>query len=152
MALTPDGFNDIAKAIQLALAPVFLLTGIAGMLNVMTGRLARIIDRSRALTEDRRGLLAAEPDAVPREQQRLERRRHFTSVAITACTIAALLVCLVIAALFLEVMLNAPLNGLIGALFTTAMLALVVGLAFFLCEVHLAMQRLRLPTPGAKRP
>src|SRR5512135_863291 len=152
MALTPDGFNDIARAIQLALAPVFLLTGIAGMLNVMAGRLSRIIDRGRALTEDRSGLISSEQDSVNLEQQSLERRRHFTSVAITACTIAALLVCMVIAALFLEVMLNAPLNWLIGALFTTAMLALVVGLAFFLREMHLTMQRIRIPTPGAKRP
>jgi hypothetical protein len=44
-------FDDVARAIQLALAPVFLLTGIAGLLNVMAGRLARIIDRGRYLTE-----------------------------------------------------------------------------------------------------
>ena len=48
---TPVNFNDVAHAIQLALAPVFLLTGIAGILNVMAGRLARIIDRGRHLTE-----------------------------------------------------------------------------------------------------
>ena len=35
--------TDIAHAIQVAIAPVFLLTGIAGILNVMTGRLARIL-------------------------------------------------------------------------------------------------------------
>ena len=50
MILTPDSSNDIASVIQLALAPAFLLTGIAGMLNVMAGRLSRIIDRGRVVT------------------------------------------------------------------------------------------------------
>jgi uncharacterized protein DUF2721 len=150
MAATPAAFDDIARAIQLALAPVFLLTGIAGMLNVMAGRLSRIIDRGRALTERRTALTPPEQDALDREQRCLERRRHFTSVAITACTIAALLVCTVIAALFVEVLLTAPLRWLIGILFTGAMLALVVGLAFFLREVHLAMQSNRIPIRGAE--
>lgn len=136
--------SDVAKAIQLALAPVFLLTGIAGMLNVMAGRLSRIIDRGRTLAAKE----SAEPEAsesVHVELNNLERRRHLNSVAITACTIAALFVCLVIAALFIEAMLNAPLSGLIGVLFTAATFALVVGLSFFLREVHLATETSRIP-------
>jgi hypothetical protein len=146
MPAPPEGFTDIARAIQLALAPVFLLTGIAGLLNVMTGRLSRIIDRGRALTEGRNHPVASELHWVHLEQQSLERRRHFTSVAITACTISALLVCMVIAVLFLEVMLAAALTWLIGGLFTAAMLALVLGLAFFLREVHLSTHSIRIPT------
>ena len=140
----PEHMADVARAIQLALAPVFLLTGIAGMLNVMASRLARIIDRGRVLSEERGGVVASEQDQF--ELQNLERRRHLASVAITACTIAALLLCVVIAILFLEVMLDAPLGSLIGALFTATTLALVVGLAFFLREVHLAMQSVRIST------
>lgn len=153
MAAAPDNLNDMARAIQLALGPVFLLTGIAGMLNVMAGRLARIIDRGRALTEGRRDRPAPPPDAlVEGELHSLERRRHLASAAITACTLAALLVCTVIAALFLEVMLDVPLKWLVGALFTGATLALVVGLAFFLREVHLATQTIRIPTPDPRPP
>lgn len=140
-----DSLDSIAKAIQLALAPVFLLTGIAGMLNVMTNRLSRIIDRGRQLTEGRQPPMPLPP--LDAEIQCLERRRHLTSVAITASTIAALLVCIVIAALFAEVLLNAHLKWFIGALFTLAMLVLVVGLAFFLREVHLAMKSLLIPKP-----
>jgi hypothetical protein len=143
----PESISDVGRAIQLALGPVFLLTGIAGLLNVMAGRLARIIDRGRTLTEGGKGGDAVRPDTVQFEQRSLERRRHLASAAITACTLAALLVCVVIAALFVEVMLDAPLQWLIGALFTTATLALVVGLAFFLREVHLATQTIRIPVP-----
>lgn len=150
MTPTLDGFNDIARAIQLALAPVFLLTGIAAMLNVMTGRLARIIDRGRALTEGRDGFVACDPELITLEHRNLERRRHYTSIAITASTISALLVCMVIAVLFIEVLLGAPLKWVIGGLFTIAMLALVVGLGYFLREVHLAMHSVRIPIPEAK--
>src|SRR3954452_20714966 len=92
--------TDGARAIQLALAPVFLLTGIAGLLNVMTGRLGRIIDRGRHLTEAPRDNLALPPPERATEIRALERRRHLAGVAITACTLAALLTCLVIVLLF----------------------------------------------------
>lgn len=143
----PDSINDVTRAIQLALAPVFLLTGIAGLLNVMTGRLSRIIDRARALTEGNSARF--ERDAVVRELRELERRRHLTSVAITSCTIAALMLCTVIATLFFEAMLGAPLDWVIGVLFTLSTLALVVGLALFLREVHMATQN-RISIPDAK--
>jgi hypothetical protein len=142
---TPDNFPDVARAIQLALAPVFLLTGIAGLLNVMSTRLSRIIDRGRALTEHR-VTVPPDPEALAMQVRVLERRRHFTSIAITACTVAALLLCLVVASLFVEGMLGVPLGALIGALFMGSTFALVVGLAYFLREVHLATQlRIRIP-------
>lgn len=138
--------NDIPQAIQLALAPAFLLTGIAGLLNVMMGRLARIIDRGRSLLEDDRR--PADPGPLlEREIGHLDRRRRLASSAITACTLSALLVCLVIVALFVETLLGAPLTGLVGALFIVATLALAFGLACFLQEVHLATRTVTLPAP-----
>ncbi|HKX58323.1 MAG TPA: DUF2721 domain-containing protein, partial [Steroidobacteraceae bacterium] len=84
--------------------------------------------------------------------QRLERRRHFTSIAITACTIAALLLCTVVATLFLEAIFDVHLSWLIAALFTGSTLGLVVGLGFFLREVHLATQmRIRVPVTPPRR-
>jgi hypothetical protein len=146
MSPPPEAFSDMARAIQLALAPVFLLTGIAALLNVMTGRLARIVDRVRELSRD-----ASATSAADSARRVLELRRHFSGIAITACTVAALLVCIVIATLFVEVMLDAPLKWLVGGLFTTAMLALVVGLTFFLREVHLAMRATRSAASGDRR-
>ncbi|MBL8516945.1 MAG: DUF2721 domain-containing protein [Betaproteobacteria bacterium] len=137
-------FADVSHAIQLALAPVFLLTGIAGLLNVMAGRLARIIDRGRKLTEQPVPPPFQAPEALRAQLELLERRRHFASAAITTCTSSALLVCMVVAALFLEVLLQAQFKWLIGVLFTAATLTLVVGLAYFLREVHLATTTIRI--------
>ena len=139
-----ENISNISKAIELALGPVFLLTGIAGMLNVMSGRLSRIIDRGRYLTERRIDNIPIQQDDINKELKTLERRRYFTSLAITSCTVSALMVCLVIVTLFLEAMFNLPLSDIIGYLFILAILALVVGLAFFLREVHQSAQTVRL--------
>ncbi len=138
-------FGDITHAIQLALAPVFLLTGIAGLLNVMAGRLARIIDRGRSLTEQALPPQHLQsPDTLHKELTRLERRRHYASSAITACTCSALLVCMVVAVIFLQVLLQAELKWIISGLFTASTLTLIVGLGYFLREVHLATRTVRI--------
>jgi hypothetical protein len=142
--------GDVGHAIQLALAPVFLLTGIAGVLNVMAGRLARIIDRGRRLAEQPLPPELLRGETVQVELQSLEHRRHLASAAITACTFSALLVCTVIAALFIEVLLRVELKWLVGIFFTGSTLALVVGLAYFLREVHLATQTVRIPVSRHK--
>lgn len=139
-----DILSEISRAIQLALGPVFLLTGIAGMLNVMSGRLSRIIDRGRALTEKPELIATYKEDEIHNELQMLERRRHVTSHAITMFTVAALLVCLVIVTLFLEAMLILRLKWLIGVLFILATFALVVGLGYFLREVRMAANTVRI--------
>ncbi len=135
--------SGVAHAIGLALTPVFLLTGIAGFLNVMTGRLARVIDRGRYLMEtaDARNKPPGENTAA--ELANLERRRHLANIAITMCTLSALLVCIVAASLFLEALLHLRLKWLVGLLFTASTLALVIGLAFFLAEVRLATNSVR---------
>jgi len=141
-------FSDVAHAIQLALAPVFLLTGIAGLLNVMASRLARIIDRGRYLTEEELPQHLQDPTLLQKELARLERRRRYASLAITACTCSALLVCMVVAVIFLQVMLQVEFKWVISTLFTASTLTLVVGLAYFLREVHLATRTVRIQVIG----
>ena len=128
----------IVHAIQLAIAPVFLLTGIGAMLGVMANRLARIIDRSRALDQFWGELDEAAKRAGATELRYLERRRHLASWSINFCTGAALLVCLVIVTLFVEGIFARDLKWLAGALFIGAMIALICGLTIFLREVYLA--------------
>jgi hypothetical protein len=151
MLLTSLHIGDVVQAIQLALAPVFLLTGIAGMLNVMAGRLARIIDRGRQLLENPQATQLMSRPLLVQEVQSLERRRHLASAAITACTFSALAVCMVITAFFIEVLVQIELRWFIALLFTGSTLALVVGLAYFLREVHLATTTVRLVMPDVDK-
>jgi len=133
----------IAHAIQLAIAPVFLLTGIAGLLGVMATRLARVIDRARHLEDRWRAMDASEHAGARIEMVNLERRRRVCSWSINYCTAAALLVCLVIVTLFVEEFFDKDLRWLAGGLFVTAMLSVIAGLGCFLHEVYLATHTTR---------
>ena len=131
--------TTIAHVIQLAVAPVFLLTGVGALLGVLTNRLSRIVDRRRVLESMRMGMDGAGLDALLLEAGYLVRRGRLINRAISLCTTAALLVCLVIVALFVGAFLNIDMSIPIGLLFIASMLTLVGGLVYFLREIHLAM-------------
>ncbi|NHZ90169.1 DUF2721 domain-containing protein [Massilia sp. CCM 8733] len=132
--------TDIGHVIQLAIAPVFLLTGVCTNLMVLTNRLARIIDRSRVL-EDR--LDIAYQDAYMDELDVLYRRWHLINYAIALSTACGLLVCLVIALLFLGDTTNVPLDQYIAGLFVIAMLCLIGSFVYLLVEIFVASKTLR---------
>ena len=142
----PDGgaLTGIAHAIQLAIAPVFLLTGIASLLGVMANRLARVIDRGRVLEQSWIAYDERKRRAARRELDVLEQRRRLASAAISFCTGAALLVCIVIAVLFVDAMIAINLRWLAGSLFVLAMLGVIGGLSSFLREIYLATQMISL--------
>jgi len=128
----------IQHAIQLAVAPVFLLSGVAGLLAVMASRLARIIDRARDLEQkwallDEKALKRAKVEITI-----LEHRRRQASWSINCCGGAAFLVCIVIVTLFFEEFFATDLKWLAGAEFVAAMIALLGGLSCFLREIYLA--------------
>ena len=133
-----EGIPIIQQAIQLSITPVFLLTGIAGLLGVMANRLARIVDRARALELKWTALSEKALVHAHAEIRNLERRRNLASWSINCCTGAALLVCIVIATLFFEEFFGTDLKWLAGALFLGAVALLVGGLTSFLREVYLA--------------
>lgn len=132
--------SDIGHVIQLAIAPVFLLTGVCTMLMVLTNRLARIIDRTRML-EDR--LDVAPNDMHMDELDVLYRRWHLINFAITLSTGCGLLICLVIGLLFLGDTTNLPLDRYIAALFISAMVALIGAFVYLLREIFVASATLR---------
>ena len=139
-------FSDIAiaHAIQLAVAPVFLLTGIGAILAVMTNRLGRIIDRARVLEAH---LGSASPKLVTTfrtDLAILSRRAKLISRAITLCTTTALLICTVIAVLFLSGFLRFDATVPVAALFIAAMVSFFLGLLWFLREIYLATVNLRI--------
>ena len=141
---TAQALPGIAHAIQLAIAPVFLLTGISALLGVMANRLARVIDRGRALEESWKSFDERERALARNELAFLERRRRLASWSINFCTAAALLVCLVIGVLFLDEFFETNLRLAEGLLFVLAMVAVIGGLTSFLREVYLATHSMSL--------
>ena len=135
---------DITRVIQLAVAPVFLLTAIGTILAVLSGRLARIVDRARVVNERRRAAGAADRAPWDEELAVLLRRRHLVNMAITAGVLAALLVCSVIAEAFVGYILGVQFSTLLAVLFIAAMVGIMSALVLFLREVLVAVGALRL--------
>jgi hypothetical protein len=139
MTLLANQLASVAQVIQLAVAPVFLLTGVGALLGVLANRLARVIDRFHVLEKG----LASEMPSTERSSTlatviSLSRRARLIHWAITLCTACDLLVCLVVAALFVGSELQVDLSSTIAGLFIAAMLALIAGLGCFLREITLA--------------
>ena len=139
-----QNIGAIAHVIQLSVAPVFLLTAIGTMLSVMTNRLARVIDRARVLEAK---LETAPAEGVPHLHAylaTLSRRADLIGHAITLCTCTAVLVCTVIAILFLGDYLRYDMSIPVALLFILAMVLLVAGLINFLREIFIAKASLRI--------
>lgn len=134
----------VAHVIQLSVAPVFLLTAIGTMLGVMTSRLGRVIDRARVLESK----LENAPDhAVPHLHAylaTLSRRADLIGRAITLCTCTAVLVCSVIALLFVGDFLRYDMSLPVALLFIFAMFLFVLGLLSFLREIFIAKASLKI--------
>lgn len=134
---------SVAHAIQQAVAPVFLLTGIGAILSVLTNRLGRVVDRFRLLNEMQETAAATHRD----EMRTLSQRARWNHSAITLCTVSALCICLSIAALFIGAELRVDLSGAVALLFVAAMLALISGLLCFLREIALATGVIEMRKP-----
>lgn len=142
-----EPITDVAHVIQLAIAPVFLLTGVGSLLGVMTSRLARVIDRGRLIEATYTTLQAAARGFADEELCVLAQRARLASWAINCSTAAALLVCAVIGTLFIDPFMGTDLKWLVAALFIAAMLLLIGGLVCFLREVYVATHTVYIGPP-----
>jgi hypothetical protein len=132
--------SAIAHSIQLSVAPVFLLSGIGGMLAVMTARLSRIVDRARVIEAKAE---AHSDGAAASELAKLSRRARLISYSIGLCTLTALLIASVIALLFLSAFVTFDASVAVAVLFVSAMLVFILALLGFLREVLMASASVR---------
>lgn len=142
--MTPDSqIVDITRLIQLAVAPVFLLTAVGTIIGVLSSRLGRVVDRSRTL-EDRLKQLHAEGQRKVREELSvLGRRVRLVYASMTLAVICALFVGLLIAVAFVDAFVAIDLSRFVGLLFIGAMLAFILALMVFLREIFLAVTSAR---------
>ncbi len=133
-----SSISTVSHVIQLAVAPVFLLSGVGAILAVLINRLGRIVDRYRVLEHNNSGAAAGEESLRRLEMAILARRARLIHWAISLCTVGALFICIVVAALFIGSMLHVSVSQLIALMFIAAMLSLIAGLLSFLREITLA--------------
>ena len=137
--------GDIAHVIQLAIAPVFLLTAVGTVLNVLAGRLGRAVDRRRLLVARLPALDASVCASANGELVFLERRVRLIYTAIALAVFCALLICLLIALAFVDALVRYDFSTMIAMFFVLAMLALIGSLGCFLREIFLGVNTERCP-------
>jgi hypothetical protein len=137
---------DIAHLIQTSVGPVFLVSGVGVTLNVLTTRLARIIDRSRSF--EARLATGQEPPAqvaeLRHELRVLARRARYINHAITLATLSALLTAVVVILLFADAFIRWNIGVVIAGVFVASLLALVGAFVEFLIEVRIGTATLRI--------
>ena len=143
---------DIAHLIQIALTPIFLISAIGVTLNVLTSRLARIVDRARSMEDELR-----RPDHTHDGRDLhgalgvLARRARYINSAITLITLSALFIALVVVMLFVNAFLRWDLSVFIACMFILSMLSFAAALSAFLIEVGISTKTLRIGIEAASR-
>ncbi|MCY1669938.1 DUF2721 domain-containing protein [Novosphingobium sp. SL115] len=143
MTAGPTGV--IAQTIQLALAPVFVLVAIGNIMNILTTRLGRIVDRSRTLRKLHGETTGAEHDVVVIELRYVDRRIHLIGRALLLLVLSGLAIGVTVGSLFVGEMAGVELRNMTGITFFVAIALLMVALVYLLLETRIAASSLRLP-------
>lgn len=130
---------EIAGVIQLAVAPVFMLTAVGAILAALNLRLGRAVDRRRSLERHLPRMAQAERASAEEELATIARRIRFVYLSILFAVVSGLFICLLIVGAFMGAFVRADLSYTIGAMFIFAMLALIACLLLFLREIFLAV-------------
>ena len=138
MAFDPH-VPEIAAVIQLAIAPVFMLTAVGTVIGALNIRLGRAVDRRRELEERLSAMSQAELPSAQEELGTIARRIRFVYLSIVFAVISALFIALLIAGAFVGAFVRTDLSFTIAGMFICAMLALIVCLLLFLREIFLAV-------------
>ena len=142
---SPDlSVNTVAEIVRLALAPVFLLSGIGAFVNVLASRLSRIVDRSRQVEPKLLASRGAEHDRWINELKILDRRMSLISWATGLSVTSAVLTCLVVVLLFAANLIRTRMGTEIAWLFMASMLTIGAGFAVFLIETTIAARAVRI--------
>lgn len=135
----------IAQTIQLALAPVFVLVAIGNIMNILTTRLGRIVDRSRQLQHLYSETTGRDHDALVIEIRYIDRRIHLIGRALTMLVLSGLGIGVTVGVIFGGELLGQEFRALTGSLFFLSIALLMVALVHLLRETRIVASSLRIP-------
>lgn len=136
--------TTIAQAIQLSLSPVFMLAGIGALLNVLSGRLSRVVDRGRAIEQLHPRSTGPEHDRHVWELRLLDRRMSVINTALVLAVSSAVMTCLVVALLFIAELVVLQIGTALALSFILSMVLLIASLAAFLIEVRMSLTAIHI--------
>ena len=135
--------TDVTHSVQLAVAPVFFLTAVAGMIGAVAGRLARIIDRARVMEDRVRS--SNDEEFIARglnELNYLRTRGRIANLSIGLLTLCGFLIGLTIVLLFIGQAWAQTGHQVAVFSFLGGVVSFIAALAGFMWETVLATQLL----------
>lgn len=136
--------STIAQTIQLSLSPVFMLAGIGALLNVLAGRMARVVDRARTLEQLHPRSTGPEHDRHVWELRLLDRRISIINAALFLAVTSAIMTCTVVALLFVAELAKLHIGTIVALSFILAMVLLISSLVSFMIEVRVSLQAVHI--------
>ena len=136
--------STIAQTIQLSLSPIFMLAGIGALLNVLTGRLARVVDRGREVERLRHEAGVRERERFVWELRLVNRRIGLINTGLSLAVASAVVTCLVVVLLFVAELFRFHIGRAVSVSFILAMVLLIAALGAFMLEVRVATRALRI--------
>ena len=135
----------IAQTIQLALAPVFVLVAMGNIMNILSSRMGRVVDRARWLQKRYGETEGIEHDLIVAEIRGVDRRIHLISRALGLLVTSGLTIGLTVALLFLEEIAGIDLQRVAAGTFLVAIGLMMWALIQLLRETRVAAALLRIP-------
>ncbi|TXN67821.1 DUF2721 domain-containing protein [Methylobacterium sp. WL6] len=144
ITLSENSPDDIAHIIQVSLAPAFVLTALAQMLNVFSTRLARIADKVNTTAKELDKADATEAHHLSRQLSFLRRRSFLLDVAVVMACLSAVMILGSILTLFVGALRDAAAASVLFACFGAGLIFTVCALCAFLTEILLAGRGIRV--------
>jgi hypothetical protein len=144
--------KDLFPNLQIAIAPVILISGVGLLLLSMTNRLGRTIDRARQLVDAKRGSTSEDHQRYDAQLAVLWRRARLQRAAISLAAVAALLAAVLIIVLFVGALLSLPIVFAIIALFISCLVAIIASLLCFMRDIELTLHALAMELEIDKKP
>lgn len=141
---TLPAVSTIAQTISLSLSPVFMLAGIGALLNVLAGRLSRVIDRARALEQLHPSAVGPDRARYVRELRLLDRRITIINASLSLAVASAVMTCIVVVLLFVAELAKLHFGTLVALTFILAMLLLIAALTGFMVEVRVSLRAIHV--------
>jgi hypothetical protein len=138
---------DLTHAIQSAIAPVVLISGIGLLLLTLTGRLGRIVDRTRLLIRERAASAPEQQRLIEAQLRVLGRRARLVRLALGLSAASIALIGVVVTVLFVSAFVELPLSGVVVVLFVASSLSIVAAMLAFMRELQMSLTALELEWP-----
>lgn len=154
----PGSFNPtttldlVAHIIQVALTPVFLLSGIATLLNVFSTRLARVADRVEQISKEIEGAdLGEDVDDLAAQLLHLRRRSIALDVAVVLAAIGGAATCGSVLTLFVGALRDATVASVLFTTFGIAVACTIGAIAAYTTEMLMAGSGVRAEVAAQRR-